>query len=114
MSIARAAGIAALALSLFACAGGDASKPETSKLDPQLQALAAQPGSNRAVPVIVTLVPTTSAASFTPAGLAVTYRFVSINAVAGSVPVAQLSTLATAPEVLRVEEDGEMKTLSPP
>lgn len=114
MSIARAAGVAALTLSLFGCTGGEAGKPEMAKLDPQLQELLAQPAAADHVRVIVTLVPTADAASFTPAGLEVTHRFVSINAVAGAIPLPQLSALAAMPEVLQVEQDGEMKTLTLP
>jgi hypothetical protein len=85
-----------------------------SKLDPQLETRLAQAGAGEAVRVIVTLVPSANAASFTPAGVDVTRRFVSINAIAGEVALTQLPALATAPEVLRVEEDGVMRTLTLP
>ena len=77
-----------------------------------LATLAAQPGATGSVPVIVTLVPAVTAASFTPAGMQVAHRFVSLNAVAGMLPISQLNALAASPEVLRIERDGEMKTLS--
>lgn len=102
---------ALLALLLTGCAGGGAGSAQTGKLGPSLQALAANPGATGSVPVIVTLVPSVSAASYTPADMQVAYRFVSLNAVAGVVPVAGLEALAASPEVLRVEEDAEMKTL---
>jgi hypothetical protein len=113
MSIARIPGVA-LTLLLLGCAGGGGGTPQMSKLDPQLQSLLAEPSAKGPVRVIVTLAPTADAASFTPAGVDVMQRFVSINAISGEIAVGQLSSLAAAPEVLRVEEDGEMKTLTLP
>ncbi|HMR32921.1 MAG TPA: hypothetical protein PKA13_16555 [Geminicoccaceae bacterium] len=103
----RLVGVAAL-LALAACATGG---PGGGKLDEQLQAVADAPAGKGQVPVIVTLVPGTSAASYTPPGMQVAFRFVSTNAVAGAVPATGLAALAAAPEVQRVELDGEMKTL---
>ncbi len=102
------AGGAAL-LALTACATGGPGGG--GKLDAQLQAVADAPAGKGQVPVIVTLVPGTSAASYTPPGMQVAFRFVSTNAVAGAVPATGLAALAAAPEVQRVELDGEMKTL---
>ena len=104
----RLAGATAL-LALAACATGGPGGG--GKLDEQLQAVADAPAGKGQVPVIVTLVPGTSAASYTPPGMQVAFRFVSTNAVAGAVPATGLAALAAAPEVQRVELDGEMKTL---
>lgn len=109
--------VALLAVLLAGCAGGGpggspGSGVQAGKLDESLQTLAAQPGATGSVPVIVTLVPAVTAASFTPAGMQVAHRFVSLNAVAGMLPISQLNALAASPEVLRIERDGEMKTLS--
>ena len=104
----RLVGVAAL-LALAACATGGPGGG--GKLDEQLQAVADATAGKGQVPVIVTLVPGTSAASYTPPGMQVAFRFVSTNAVAGAVPATGLAALAAAPEVQRVELDGEMKTL---
>lgn len=112
----KAAAFALTSLLLAAgCAGGGtpAAPAGSGKLDPALAAVVADPQSaGGTVLVLVTLAPGTSAASFTPPGLAVSYRFVSTNTVAGAVKVTGLEALAAAPEVVRVEPDGEMKTLS--
>lgn len=97
-----------LAVSACASSSGPAAN---GKLDEQLQAVAAAPAGKGQVPVIVTLVPGTSAASYTPPGMQVAFRFVSTNAVAGAVPATGLEALAAAPEVQRIELDSEMKTL---
>ncbi len=112
----KAAALVLTSLLLAAgCVGSSTSSAPASggKLDPALAAVAADPKSaGGTVLVLVTLAPGASAASFTPPGLAVNYRFVSTNAVAGAVKVDGLDALAAAPEVLRVEPDGEMKTLN--
>lgn len=107
--------VSLLLVALAGCASSSSSGPgalvASGKLDEDLQTVAAQPGATGDVPVIVTLVPGTSAASYTPPGMTVAFRFVSINAVAGAVPAGGLEALAATPEIQRVELDGEMKTL---
>lgn len=108
----RAAAFAMTLLAVSACAGSPSTTPaEDSKLDAALLAIAANPNGAGDVLVVVTLAPGTSAASYTPPGMTVSYRFVSTNAVAGAVPATGLAALAAAPEVQRVVPDGEMKTL---
>jgi hypothetical protein len=98
-------------LALVGCASSGSGPVAGGKLDEQLQTVAVDPAGKGAVPVIVTLAPGTSAASFTPPGMTVAFRFVSINAVAGAVPAGGLEELAASPEVQRVELVAEMKTL---
>lgn len=65
----------------------------------------------REVPVIVTLAPGAEAAAVERQGLMWARAFENIPAVAGSVTAEQLDRLEEAPEVERIEYDGEMHAL---
>jgi hypothetical protein len=111
--------IAALALALLAtmpamqaAASGGASM---DKLDQTLiERLALAEGDTGRVPVIVTLLPGADPTGLVEAGLAIARRFDALDAVSGSIAVADLRKLAARPEVQLVEYDGEVRALGGP